>query len=121
VPNRKFEQHLNTMLRDDILAQLRAAGRPVSTSELRINAPAQPLQPGGPAEYPPLQERVYRALLKLQAAGKIIKHPPTGRTVTWSAARGVDDEEIERLEDALSAPSSTYALEILLPRNGSAS
>lgn len=38
--------------------------------------------------HPPLQERVYRALLKLPADGKIIKHPPTGRTVTWSAARG---------------------------------
>jgi hypothetical protein len=98
VPDRKFEQHLNTVLRDDILVQLRAAGRPLSTSELRTNAPTQPLKPGGPAHYLPPQERVYRALLKLQADGKTIKHRSTGRIVTWSAARSADDDEIDRLE-----------------------
>ncbi|MDO3240996.1 hypothetical protein P5W04_12790 [Mycobacteroides abscessus subsp. abscessus] len=121
MPDRKFEQHLNTMLRDDILAQLRTAAQPRSTSELRANAPAQPLQPGGTEHYPPLQERVYRALLKLHADGKIIKHPARGRIVTWSAARSCDDDEIDRLEDAFNAPCSAYALQLLPGRKGSPS
>lgn len=121
MPDRKFEQRLNAVLRDDILAQLRTAGGPLSTTELRSHAPTQPLQPGGHPHYPPLQERVYRALLKLHADGKIIKHPARGRIVTWSAARGIDDDEIDRLEDAFNAPCSSYALQILLERKGSPS
>ncbi|KWX20443.1 hypothetical protein AFM11_30120 [Mycolicibacterium wolinskyi] len=106
------------MLRDDILAQLRTAGRPLTTSELRGNAPAQPLTPGAAEHYPPLQERVYRALLKLHADGKVVKHRARGRAVTWSAAASADDDEIDRLEDAFKAPPSAHAIQVLLERKG---
>jgi hypothetical protein len=100
VPDRSFDRRINTILRDDLLAQLRAAARPMSTSELRSNAPGLPLWPGASRRYPPAQERIYRALCRLADARKVIRHPSRGRTVTWSAAPSADDAEIDILERA---------------------
>ncbi|MGY1994509.1 hypothetical protein [Mycolicibacterium fortuitum] len=106
MPDHTFDRKVNAILRDDLLAQLRAAGRPMSTSELRTNAPHQPLVPGGQRSYPPTQERIYRALCRLVNSDKVVRHPAVGRVVTWSAAPGDDDVEIEDLERAFNSPTT---------------
>lgn len=98
--DRIFERHINTMLRDDLLAQLRTASRPMSTSELRVHAPEQPPWPGAAHRYRPSQEQVYRVLCRLERHGAIIRHDVCGRTVKWSAAPTDDDAEIAILERA---------------------
>jgi hypothetical protein len=118
VPDRSFDRRINTILRDDLLAQLRAAGQPMSTSELRSNAPQLPLWPGATRRYPPAQERIYRVLCRLADAGKVIRHPSQGRTVTWSAAPSADDAEIDVLERAfnsLAAGEASAAAHPIVP------
>lgn len=106
MPDRSFDRRINTILRDDLLAQLRAAGRPMSTSELRSNAPELPLWPGSSCCYPPAQERIYRALCRLADTRKVIRHSSRGRTVTWSAAPSADDAEIDFLERAFNTAAT---------------
>lgn len=101
MPDRSFRERVNETLRDDILAQLRTARRPMSTSELRAHAPHLPLRPGGGPLLAPLQEQVYRALCVMSRHGKVAQHQSRGRTVTWLATHdGDDDEEIADLEAA---------------------
>ncbi|GAB4897879.1 hypothetical protein MAHJHV34_49750 [Mycobacterium avium subsp. hominissuis] len=101
MPDLSFRERVNETLRDDILAQLRTARRPMSTSELRAHAPRLPLRPGGGPLLAPLQEQVYRALCVLRRHGKVAQHQSRGRIVTWVATHdGDDDEEIADLEAA---------------------
>lgn len=118
--DRTFERHLNVMLSDDLLAQLRTARRAMSTTELRDNAPRQPLRPGSVSLYPPLQERVYRALRRLAASGSIICHTTAGRTVTWSAAcNPTVAGEIAWLKRAFDAP--VHSSMLVEPHDGTRS
>lgn len=109
MPDKVFERRVAAILRDDLLAQLRAAGRPLTTSELRANAPEQPLWPGAAHRYRPPQEQIYRILCRLAGNGKIIRHPARGRTVTWSPAPTDDDTEIDEVERAFNAIAADRA------------
>jgi hypothetical protein len=114
VPDRRFHERINEVLRDDILAQLRTARRPMSTTELREKAPTQLFGPNGTRRFPPLQEQVYRALCRLRSEGKVDQHCARGRIVTWVAVAGDADDEIADLEASFQAsptaddPSDTY-------------
>jgi hypothetical protein len=101
VPDRSFYQQINRRLRDDILAQMRTARRPLTTTQLRENAASLPVRPGARTQLAPPQEQVYRALCQLRAQGKVRQHPTPGRDVAWVIVRGEDDDEIARLEAAL--------------------
>jgi hypothetical protein len=103
VPDRrKHRNQVGQRLRDDLLAQLRTARRPMSTSELRDNAPTYPLWAGSAVTVAPLQEQVYRALCVLRVHGKVEQHRSQGRTVRWMAVTDTDaDAEIADLEAAL--------------------
>lgn len=89
------------ILRDDIMAQLRAASRPMSTTELRKSAPKVPTR-GATHLLAPLQEQIYRVLRGLANDGLITRTTPGGRTVTWTTTPGQADHEIAALEAALS-------------------
>ena len=114
MPDRRFHERINELLRDDILAQLRTARRPMSTTELREKAPTQPFRPNSTRRFPPLQEQVYRALCRLRSEGKVDQHCARGRIVTWVAVAGDADDEIADLEASFQAsptaddPSDTY-------------
>ena len=102
--HRKYCHQVGQRLRDDLLAQLRTARRPMSTSELRDKAPTQPLRAGSAVTVAPLQEQVYRALCVLRVHGKVEQHRSQGRTVSWVAAADTDaDDEIADLEAAFQA------------------
>jgi hypothetical protein len=89
------------ILRDDIMAQLRAAGRPMTTTELRKNAPTVPTR-GATRLLAPLQEQIYRVLRGLVHDGLVTRTARGGRTVTWTTTPGQADHEIAALEAALS-------------------
>jgi len=89
------------ILRDDIMAQLRAAGRPMTTTELRKNAPKVPTR-GATQLLAPLQEHIYRVLRGLVHEGLVTRSTLGRRTVTWSTTPGQAEHEIAALEAALS-------------------
>jgi hypothetical protein len=89
------------MLRDDILAQLRAAGRPLTTTELRKNAPKVPTR-GATHLLAPLQEQIYRVLRGLVHDGLVTRTASGRRTITWTTTPGQADDEIAALQAALS-------------------
>ena len=101
MPDRNFYQHINRQLRDDILAQLRTARRPMTTTQLREKAPRLPLRSGGQTLLAPPQEQVYRALCQLRSRGTVRQHPTPGRDAAWVIVPGEADDEIARLEAAL--------------------
>ena len=102
--HRKYCHQVGQRLRDDLLAQLRTARRPMSTTELRDNAPTQPIRAGSAVTVAPLQEQVYRALCVLRVHGKVEQHRSLGRIVTWVAVADTDaDDEIADLEAAFQA------------------
>jgi hypothetical protein len=102
--HRKYCHQVGQRLRDDLLAQLRTARRPMSTTELRDNAPTQPIRAGSAVTVDPLQEQVYRALCVLRAHGKVEQHRSQGRIVTWVAVADTDaDDEVADLEAAFHA------------------
>jgi hypothetical protein len=106
VPDRSFYQQINRQLRDDIVAQLRTARRPMTTTQLREKAPRLPLRRGGPTVLAPPQEQIYRALCQLRSQGMVRQHPTPGRDAAWVVVPGEADDEIARLEAALlSSPS----------------
>ena len=89
------------ILRDDILAQLRIAQRPLRTTEVRERAPRIPI-PGIAYPMAPIREQVYAVLRSLEREGLVTRTGSgDGRTVTWSATRGAADDEIADLEAAL--------------------
>lgn len=89
------------ILRDDIMAQLRTAGRPMTATELRKNAPRVPTM-GATRLLAPLQEQVYRVLRGLAHDGLVTRTSLGRRNVTWTTTRGEADHEIAALEAALS-------------------
>lgn len=95
------------ILRDDLLAQLRSAQRPLTTAQLRERAPAVPIT-GVAAARPPTQEQVYRVLCTLQRQGLVQRGATQGREITWLPAPNPADREIASLEaaftDATTAP-----------------
>lgn len=98
------------ILRDDLLAQLRSAQRPLTTAQLRERAPAVPVT-GTAAARPPIQEQIYRVLCTLERRRLIIRGTAQGREVTWLPAPNPADREIAALEAAFT--DSTPA-----PHNG---
>lgn len=89
------------ILRDDIMAQLRAAGRPMTTTELRTNAPKVPTR-GAIHLLAPLQEQIYRVLRALVHDGLVTRTTPGGRIASWTTIPGQTDHEIAALEATLS-------------------
>ena len=88
------------ILRDDLLAQLRAASRPMSTTELRRNAPKVPVN-GLRTLVAPIREQIYRVLCALHHDGLVTRDTGQGRGVIWAPAPGAADEEIAALAEAL--------------------
>jgi len=89
------------MLRDDILAQLRAAAGPLSTSHLRCHATKVPV-PGATGLFAPLQEQVFRTLRGLMRDQLVFRAAAGGHEVTWAlTAAGAAAEEIAALERVL--------------------
>jgi hypothetical protein len=94
------------ILRDDILAQLRTAQRPLTTSELRTRAPKVPVS-GIAYPIAPLREQVYTVLRALERDGMVTRSGPgEGGTVTWSALPSAADEEIADLEPTLASDTT---------------
>jgi hypothetical protein len=89
------------ILRDDIVAQLRAAGRPMTTTELRKKAAKIPTR-GAAEPLPPIQEQIYRVLCRLDRDGLVRRTTAGERTVTWTSTPSQADSEIADLEAALS-------------------
>lgn len=93
------------ILRDDLLAQLRSAQRPLTTAQLREHAPAVPVT-GAAAARPPIQEQIYRVLCALERQGLINRGATQGREVTWLPAPNPADREIAALEAAFTDSST---------------
>lgn len=87
------------ILRDDLLAQLRSAQRPLTTTQLRNHAPAVPVA-GATVPRPPIQEQIYRVLCALERQSLAKRGPTQGREVTWLPAPNPADREIAALEAA---------------------
>lgn len=85
------------ILRDDLLAQLRTAGHPLSTTQLLAEAPDVPVA-GTRQRFAPLREQIYRALCALERAGLIARISSDGRCLNWSASPTAADREIAALE-----------------------
>lgn len=93
------------ILRRDLLAQLRASQTPLTTAELRAEAPAVPVA-GAITPLLPTHEQVYRSLCSLQRAGLVIRHRAyASRNVQWSAAPSPADDEIAELETLFASPT----------------
>ena len=88
----------NRILRDDLLAQLRAAKSPRTAAELRRRAPRVP-SAGVAVLLAPLHEQVYRALCGLHRDGLVTRAPTQSRQIAWAAAPNpTADREIADLE-----------------------
>ncbi|MCA2304865.1 hypothetical protein JF770_14960 [Mycobacterium intracellulare] len=87
------------ILRDDLLAQLRSAQRPLTTTQLRSHAPAVPVA-GATVPHPPIQEQIYRVLCALERQGLAKRGSTHGREATWLPAPNPADHEIAALEAA---------------------
>lgn len=90
------------VLRDDLLAQLRIAQRPLTTAQLRLHAPEVPVA-GVAISCAPIHEQIYRVLCGLERQGLLTRGGREGREVTWMAAANPADREIAALEAAFSA------------------
>ncbi|MDO3101041.1 hypothetical protein P5V93_24300 [Mycobacteroides abscessus subsp. abscessus] len=94
------------MLRDDLLAQLRAAAKPVTTRRLRASASPLPFA-GLNGRWRPLREHVYRELRRMQADALVTPIPTCGREVSWQLTpSGAATDEIALLRDLFAAPTS---------------
>ena len=94
----------SSMLRDDLLAQLRSAPRPLSTAQLLAHAPDVPVS-GARQRFAPLREQIYRALCALERGGLATRVDAEGRSLHWTASPTAADREIAALEAAFHAPS----------------
>ncbi|VBA61501.1 hypothetical protein [Mycobacterium attenuatum] len=100
---------VSSVLRDDVLAQLRSARRPLTTRTLRMRA-APVAVPGTSVRRPPLDQQVYRALARLRAAGMVTSIPACGRSVLWQLTeKGSAAAEIDALEALFAAPPAVTA------------
>lgn len=94
----------SSILRDDLLAQLRSAPRPLSTAQLLARAPDVPVR-GTLQRFAPLREQIYRALCALERGGLVTRVEEEGRSQHWTASPTAADREIAALEAAFQAPS----------------
>lgn len=85
------------ILRDDVLAQLRAARWPLTTAQLSRHASHVPT-PGAAIPLAPIREQVYRVLCALHREGLVAREHPARCGVAWSAAPSPADDEIAALE-----------------------
>lgn len=91
------------ILRDDLLAQLRATRWPLTTAQLQRHAAHVPT-PGAAAPLPPIREQVYRVLCALHRDGLVARaQAERAGIVVWLAAPSPADEEIAALEAAFAA------------------
>lgn len=94
----------SSVLRDDLLAQLRSARHPLSTAQLLAQAPDVPVR-GARQRFPPLREQIYRALCALERGGLVTRVGAEGRSLHWTASPTPADREIAALEAAFHATS----------------
>lgn len=94
----------SSILRDDLLAQLRSASGPLSTAQLLAQAPDVPVR-GARRRFAPLREQIYRALCALERGGLVTRVGAEGRSLNWTASPTPADREIAALEAAFHAPS----------------
>ncbi|MEB3980147.1 hypothetical protein OQ968_02590 [Mycobacterium sp. 663a-19] len=94
----------SSILRDDLLAQLRSASGPLSTAQLLAQAPDVPVR-GARQRLAPLREQIYRALCALERGGLVTRVGAEGRSLNWTASPTPADREIAALEAAFHAPS----------------
>jgi hypothetical protein len=90
------------ILRDDLLAQLRATRWPLTTAQLQRHAAHVPT-PGAAVLLPPIREQVYRVLCALHRDGLVARAPAERVGNVWLAAPSPADEEIAALEAAFAA------------------
>ena len=95
------------ILRDDLLAQLRVAGRPLTTAQLCRQAPRVPT-PGAAVPLPPLREQVYRILCTLRRDDLVTRTKTPDRFVAWAVAPGPADDEIAALEAVLATTTAGH-------------
>lgn len=88
-----------SLLRADLLAQLRSAPRPLSTTQLLAQAPDVPVR-GARQRFAPLREQIYRALCALERGGLVTRVNAEGRCQHWTASPTAADREIAALEAA---------------------
>ncbi|VBA32114.1 hypothetical protein LAUMK4_05682 [Mycobacterium persicum] len=96
------------ILRNDVLAQLRIAQRPLTTAQLRHHAPNVPVA-GTFASCAPIREQIYRVLCALERQGLVTRSAGHGRELAWKAAASAADPEIASLEAALAASTPNHA------------
>lgn len=94
----------SSILRDDLLAQLRSASHPLSTAQLLAQAPDVPVR-GARQRFSPLREQIYRALCALERGGLVTRVGAEGRSLNWTASPTPADREIAALEAAFHTPS----------------
>jgi len=97
----------SSILRDDLLAQLRSATRPLSTAQLLARAPVVPVA-GTRQRFAPLREQIYRALCALERGGLVTRVDAGDRSLHWEASPSAADHEIAALEAAFRAPSPRH-------------
>lgn len=94
----------SSILRDDLLAQLRSASGSLSTAQLLAQAPDVPVR-GTRQRFAPLREQIYRALCALERGGLVTRVGAEGRSLNWIASPTPADGEIAALEAAFHARS----------------
>lgn len=99
----------NRILRDYLVAALRCAAHPLTTTELRQGAPAVAV-PGSARPLPPTQETIYRLLRSLQNEGVVTATDSSDCRRAWVAtADPAAQREIATLEALFATPSSPLA------------
>lgn len=94
------------MLRDDLLAQLRAANKPLTTRRLREFAAPIPVE-GFTVRAAPLREHVYRALQQMRAENLVEPIPSCGRDLAWQlTTHGAARQEIDTLNAVFALPAT---------------
>lgn len=96
----------NQMLRDDLLAQLRSANKPLTTRRLRAAAAPIPVD-GFTIRAAPLREHIYRVLQQMRADDLVESIATCGRDLTWRlTTHGAAREEIDTLTTLFAEPAA---------------
>lgn len=96
----------NQMLRDDLLAQLRSANKPLTTRRLRAGAAPIPVD-GFTIRSAPLREHVYRVLQQMRADNLVEPIATCGRDLTWRlTTHGAARQEIDALTALFAHPAA---------------
>lgn len=99
----------NQILRDYLLAALRCAAHPLTTTELRLGAPALAVA-GSARPIPPAQETIYRLLRSLCAQGLVVIADSAATRRTWAVRPDPGAaSDIAHLEALFAAPAAPVA------------